>query len=86
MPANNELIWGTISFVVLLGLMWKFACPGIKKGMDGRTERIRNELEDADNAKARSRDRARGVPRAARRREERVRPHHRGGAADRPTP
>ena len=25
LPATNELIWGTISFVVLLFLLWKFA-------------------------------------------------------------
>jgi F-type H+-transporting ATPase subunit b len=51
-PANNELIWGAISFVVLLGLMWKFAYPGIKKGMDARSDRIRKSVEDADSAKA----------------------------------
>ncbi len=52
LPAKNELIWGAISFVVLFGLLWKFACPGIKKGMDDRTERIRNDLDAADTAKA----------------------------------
>jgi len=51
-PANNELIWGAISFVVLLGLMWKFAYPGIKKGMQDRSDRIRKSVEDADAAKA----------------------------------
>ena len=40
-PANNELIWGALSFVVLLGLMWKFAYPGIKKGMDELSEEDR---------------------------------------------
>ncbi|HTN81103.1 MAG TPA: F0F1 ATP synthase subunit B [Acidimicrobiales bacterium] len=51
-PANNELIWGAIAFVVLLFLMWKFAYPGIKKGMTDRSERIRKSVEDADTAKA----------------------------------
>jgi len=51
-PANNELIWGALSFVVLLGLMWKFAYPGIKKGMQDRSDRIRKSVEDADSAKA----------------------------------
>src|SRR5262249_47599348 len=41
LPAKNELIWGTISFVALFILLWKFAWPGLKKGMDTRTERIR---------------------------------------------
>lgn len=51
-PANNELIWGAVSFVVLLFLMWKFAYPGLKKGMQDRSDRIRKSVEDADNAKA----------------------------------
>jgi F-type H+-transporting ATPase subunit b len=52
LPAKNELIWGTISFVVLFVLLWKFAWPGLKKGMDTRTERIRDDLSAADAAKA----------------------------------
>jgi F-type H+-transporting ATPase subunit b len=52
LPATNELIWGGLSFAVLLGLMWKFALPGIKKAMDARTERIRADLDQADHAKA----------------------------------
>jgi F-type H+-transporting ATPase subunit b len=54
LPATNELIWGIISFVVLLFLMWKFAYPGIKKGMDARSDRIRKSVEDADTAKSQS--------------------------------
>lgn len=50
-PATNELIWGSISFVVLLALLWKFAYPGIKKGMDNRVERIRTDLNAAESAK-----------------------------------
>jgi F-type H+-transporting ATPase subunit b len=51
LPAKNELIWGTISFVVLFVLLWKFAWPGLKKGMDTRTERIRDDLASADTAR-----------------------------------
>lgn len=51
LPATDELVWGSISFVLLLGLMWKFAFPAIKKGMDARTERIRADLDAAENAK-----------------------------------
>src|SRR6478735_11350257 len=51
LPAKNELIWGTISFVVLFVLLWKFAWPGLKKGMDTRTERIRDDLAAAEAAK-----------------------------------
>jgi F-type H+-transporting ATPase subunit b len=52
MPPTNELIWGSISFVLLFALLAKFAYPGIKKGMEGRTERIRSDLEGAESAKA----------------------------------
>ena len=52
LPETNELIWGAISFTVLMVLLWKFAWPGIKTGMEGRTERIRADLDSADSAKA----------------------------------
>jgi F-type H+-transporting ATPase subunit b len=52
LPATNELIWGTISFVVLFLLLYKFAWPALKSGMDARTERIRSDLDSADSAKS----------------------------------
>jgi F-type H+-transporting ATPase subunit b len=51
-PAIDELVWGTISFVLLFLLMWKFAFPAIKKGMNDRTERIRADLDAAETAKS----------------------------------
>jgi len=51
LPATDELIWGTISFVLLFLLMWKFALPPIKEGMRNRTERIRADLDSAETAK-----------------------------------
>ncbi len=52
LPATDELVWGSLSFAVLLFLLYKFAYPPVKKGMEARTERIRAELEAADTAKA----------------------------------
>jgi len=52
LPATDELIWGILSFVVLFGLLTKFALPGIQKAMAGRTERIRSNLDDAERVKA----------------------------------
>jgi len=52
LPAKNELIWGTISFVVLFVLLWKLAWPGLKKSLDARAERIRDDLGAADTAKS----------------------------------
>jgi F-type H+-transporting ATPase subunit b len=51
-PETSEIVWGTISFFALLFVMWKFAYPGIKKGMEGRTNRIRENLDDAERVKA----------------------------------
>jgi F-type H+-transporting ATPase subunit b len=51
LPATDELVWGSLSFLVLLFLMWKFAFPAIKGGMNARTERIRNDLDAAESAK-----------------------------------
>jgi F-type H+-transporting ATPase subunit b len=48
MPATDELIWGAISFVALFLLLRKFAYPQIKKGMEARAERIRNDLQAAE--------------------------------------
>ena len=52
LPAADELVWGSISFLLLVFLMRKFAYPAIKKGMEARTERIRADLDAAESAKA----------------------------------
>jgi F-type H+-transporting ATPase subunit b len=51
-PANNEIIWGSLAFVVLLGAMWKFGVPAVKNMEKAREDRIRNDLEGAEAAKA----------------------------------
>jgi F-type H+-transporting ATPase subunit b len=52
LPATDELVWGSISFLVLVFLMRKFAYPAIKSGMEARTERIRGDLDAAESAKS----------------------------------
>lgn len=51
-PATNEIIWASLSFTVLFILLAKFAWPGLKKATAARTERIRSDVEAADQAKA----------------------------------
>jgi F-type H+-transporting ATPase subunit b len=51
LPAGNELVWGTFSFVILFALMWKFAIPAARKAMVARTEKIRDDLATAEDAK-----------------------------------
>jgi F-type H+-transporting ATPase subunit b len=50
-PETNELIYSLISFLVLAALFMKFAYPMVKKTMEGRTERIRTDLDTAEQAK-----------------------------------
>ena len=47
-PPISELVWGAISFTIVFVLLRKMAWPGIKKGMDARTERISNDLQAAE--------------------------------------
>lgn len=48
----NEVIWGSIAFFIVFGLLvWKGG-PAIKKMWNARIERIANEVNDAANARA----------------------------------
>ena len=51
LPSVPELVWGTLAFLIVFLLMWKYAFPSVKKGMDARTERIRDSLSTAEQAK-----------------------------------
>jgi F-type H+-transporting ATPase subunit b len=51
LPEANEIIWGGLAFAVLLVLMWKFALPPVRKMMKDREDRIRGDLERAENAR-----------------------------------
>jgi F-type H+-transporting ATPase subunit b len=51
LPATNELVWGSISFVVLFVLLWRFAFPALRRGLEARAERIRTSLDEAERAR-----------------------------------
>ena len=51
LPEANEIIWGSLAFVVLFFVLKKKGYPQVKKGMDARTERIRNTLAEADKTR-----------------------------------
>jgi F-type H+-transporting ATPase subunit b len=51
-PAVPELIWGSIAFLIVLGVLVKFAFPTMKKTLADRQTRIREDLEGAEAAKA----------------------------------
>jgi F-type H+-transporting ATPase subunit b len=48
----KEVMWGSIAFFIILGLLiWK-AGPAIKSALAGRTDRLAQELDDSAAAKA----------------------------------
>jgi F-type H+-transporting ATPase subunit b len=51
-PENSELVWGSLSFLLLLGVFWKFGYPAVTKSMKAREDRIRGDLEQAEGAKS----------------------------------
>ncbi len=51
-PAAPEMLWGSIAFLIVLGVLVKFAFPTLKKTMKDRSERIASDLEGAATAKA----------------------------------
>ncbi|MDQ1359526.1 MAG: F-type H+-transporting ATPase subunit b [Acidimicrobiaceae bacterium] len=51
LPSSTELLWGTVSFAVLAFLMWKFAFPLVIKAMQARTDKIRSNLDEAENVR-----------------------------------
>jgi F-type H+-transporting ATPase subunit b len=52
LPAGPELLWGALAFLIVLGVLVKFAFPTLKKTMADRQDKIRQDLEGAQAAKA----------------------------------
>jgi F-type H+-transporting ATPase subunit b len=49
---KNELWWSIAAFLIVAGLLYRFAWGPMTKGFKGRTEKIANELSAAEAAKA----------------------------------
>ena len=52
LPVTNEMIWGSISFFLLLVLLAKLAYPAMRKAMDDHSAKIQGDPDAAENAKA----------------------------------
>src|SRR5690242_20900940 len=50
-PENNEIIWGSLAFLVLFIAMLKWGVPAVRNMERQREERIRNDLEGAERAR-----------------------------------
>lgn len=51
LPHGDELIWGSLAFLILFGALVYFAFPSIKKLLAERQNKIRSGLEQAESAK-----------------------------------
>lgn len=51
LPATAELVWGVISFLIVLFVLWKKAFPAIRSSVEAREQRIAADLEAAERAK-----------------------------------
>lgn len=49
---NNPETWIIVAFLLFLGLFCKFVLPTILKGLDSRSEKIRDQLEQASRLRA----------------------------------
>ncbi|MDE0803848.1 MAG: hypothetical protein OSA99_11035, partial [Acidimicrobiales bacterium] len=52
LPEINEIIWGSVGFVVVFLFLAKFGMPAAKKAMQERSEKIQSDLDAAEAAKA----------------------------------
>jgi F-type H+-transporting ATPase subunit b len=52
LPETNEIIWGALGFIVVFGFIWKFGLPAIREAMNNRTEKIRGDLQAAEDQRA----------------------------------
>jgi F-type H+-transporting ATPase subunit b len=52
LPETHELIWGIVSFAVLVFLLWKFAGPAMNRMLEDRQQAVVGGLQEAEQAKA----------------------------------
>lgn len=47
----NEVIWGSLAFLIVAVLLWKFAKKPVVEGLKSRSDRIAGELGEAEEAR-----------------------------------
>jgi F-type H+-transporting ATPase subunit b len=52
LPHKDELIWATIAFVILFAFLAKAVFPQVRKMLEQRSERIRGQLQAAEDSKS----------------------------------
>jgi F-type H+-transporting ATPase subunit b len=51
LPEADELIFGTLAFIVVFVVLARYAFPRLNKGLKDRQDKIRGDLEKAENAR-----------------------------------
>jgi F-type H+-transporting ATPase subunit b len=51
LPEKNEMVWGTLAFLIVAGGLIKFGFPMVKKGLVAREDKIREDLAAAESSK-----------------------------------
>jgi len=64
-PEQAELIYGTVSSLIIFGLLFKFAGPMVAKAFKARTERIQDELDSSAAAQTEAAAEAAEIRKAA---------------------
>ena len=65
LPETAELIWGGLAFLIIAGLLYKFAGPPAMKAMAARTDRIQADLDSSEADRAEAQAEAADIRRAA---------------------
>lgn len=65
LPETVELVYGGLAFLIIAGLLWKFALPAAKKAMAARTAKIQSELEGSASDRESAETEAADIRRAA---------------------
>src|SRR3990170_4702236 len=51
LPEADELIFGSLAFIVVFVVLARYAFPRLNKGLKDRQEKIRGDLESAEGAR-----------------------------------
>lgn len=51
LPAANELVYGTLAFLILFFFLYKKVFPNVNRALDERADRIRSDLDRAEQAR-----------------------------------
>jgi F-type H+-transporting ATPase subunit b len=65
LPETVEIVYGGLAFLIIAGLLWKFALPAAKKAMAARTEKIQGELDASEADRTSAQAEATEIRRAA---------------------